>query len=154
MNVEAQLVETISRAVQETVQATLSLPAAVIIGIACAPLCLAVLSRNIASVSVAASMSILSYVALIQGSHSGSDAVFTVAIYMTALFAGFLGHGEARHAQRIASASQEIERLRLEMQVFLEAVDRRTLAMDQFTRRDDLFSPKEPSDRSRASEDA
>jgi hypothetical protein len=154
MNIEAQLVESISHTVQEIVRATLNLPAAGIFGIVCIPLCLAAFSRNILSVTVAAAMSILSYIALMQGNHSGSDAVFTLAIYMTALFAGFLGHGEARQAQRIASASQEIDRLRLEMQSFLEAVDRRTLAMDQFARREDLFSRSEPSDRARAPEEA
>ncbi|WP_114768990.1 hypothetical protein [Microvirga subterranea] len=152
MNIEAQLVETISSAVQDLVHAVLALPSAAIFGIAVVPLCLAILSRNVASVSAAAAMSMLSYSALMSGSHSKSDAILATAIYIAALLAGLLGHGEARHAQRFARTSQDIDRLRLEMHTFLEAIDQRSLALDQFTRRESPFSHSEPSDRAKNTE--
>lgn len=152
MNIEAQLVETIPSAVQDMVHAVLALPSTAIIGIAVVPLLLATVSRNVASVSVAAAMSMLSYSALISGSHSKSDAILAMAIYVAALLAGLLGHGEARHAQRFAKTNQDIDRLRLEMQAFLEAVDRRSLAMDQFTRRESPFSHSETADRAKNTE--
>lgn len=154
MNTERQIFEAVLQTAQDMVQTVLTLPAPAMVGILCAPMLVALLSRNATSVAAAAFMSLLSYVSLIQDSPTGIDFILSIAVYAGAVFAGLHGHNEARHARRIASVSQEIDQLRLEMETFLAAVDRRTLAMDQFARHDPLFAHKEPLDHPRASQEA
>lgn len=147
MDTERQIFGVVLQAAQDLVQTVMTLPVPAMVGILCAPMLLALLSRNAMSVGAAAFMSLLSYAALMQDDPSRIDFIISLAVYAGAVFAGLHGHNEARHARRIASVSQEIDQLRLEMEAFLAAVDRRTLAIDQFARHDSIFAQKEPGDR-------
>jgi hypothetical protein len=154
MNTERQLFEIAARFVNDIIQVAQALPVPVLVGILCAPVIVAALSRNVVSMGMAAFMSVLSCAALIQPVLHGADTIIPIGAYGGAVLAGWFGHMEARHMRRILAVNREIDQLRLEMQTFLEAVDRRTLAMDQFTRHGAGSSRQEPLDRPRVAQDA
>jgi len=118
---------------QVVAQSVLALPWMWIIALACIPIVLAVFSRSSYGVMGSSLLSVLSFVLLLPQAEDSSNNALALLTYSGALLIAIGGYGEKRREMKAEAQQREIEQLRKEVMMFLEALDRRAQLVDKLS---------------------